>query len=163
MIWFQLHIFPGRIQSRCYQFILCCCFLCFCHGQVRQCYCKFPCQRMIYSIIHYIYIYIFHYIPLCIPLYIFVILNCVKSVRIQSFSGPHFPAFRLNREIYFVNFRVQSESRKIWTRKTTITDSFYSVFKLDLHLFGQDHSKTSNNEIFIQTFLRSNKLHKQMT
>ena len=110
-----------------------------------------------------LYIYIFHYIPLCIPLYIFVILNCVKSVRIQSFSGPHFPAFRLNREIYFVNFRVQSESRKIWTRKTTITDSFYSVFKLDLHLFGQDHSKTSNNEIFIQTFLRSNKLHKQMT
>ena len=89
------------------------------------------------DIFHYtLYIYIFHYIPLCIPLYIFVILNCVKSVRIQSFSGPHFPAFRLNREIYFVNFRVQSESRKIWTRKTTITDSFYSVFKLDLHLFG---------------------------
>ena len=116
------------------------------------------------DIFHYtLYIYIFHYIPLCIPLYIFVILNCVKSVRIQSFSGPHFPAFRLNREIYFVNFRCQSESRKIWTRKTTITDSFYSVFKLDLHLFGQDHSKTSNNEIFIQTFLRSNKLHKQMT
>ena len=89
-----------------------------------------------YIPLYIIYIYIFHYIPLCIPLYIFVILNCVKSVRIQSFSGPHFPAFRLNREIYFVNFRVQSESRKIWTRKTTITDSFYSVFKLDLHLFG---------------------------
>ena len=28
--------------------------------------------------------------------------HCVKSVRIMSYSGPHFPAFGLNTERYFV-------------------------------------------------------------
>ena len=27
---------------------------------------------------------------------------CVKSVRIRSYSGPHFPGFGLNKERYFV-------------------------------------------------------------
>ena len=31
--------------------------------------------------------------------------NCVKSVRIRSYSGPHFPAFRLNN----ISLRIQSE------------------------------------------------------
>ena len=29
--------------------------------------------------------------------------HCVKSVRIRSFSGSDYPAFRLNMEIYSVN------------------------------------------------------------
>ena len=29
---------------------------------------------------------------------------CVKSVRIPSFSGPYFPAFRLNMERYGVTY-----------------------------------------------------------
>ena len=37
----------------------------------------------------------------------------MKSVRIQSFSGPYFPAFGRNTE----HLCVQSECRKIWTRK----------------------------------------------
>ena len=35
------------------------------------------------------------------------------------FSGPYFPAFKLNMEIYFVNLRIQSESRKMQTRKNS--------------------------------------------
>ena len=31
-------------------------------------------------------------------------LHCVKSVRIPSFSGPHFPTFGLNTERYEVSF-----------------------------------------------------------
>ena len=36
--------------------------------------------------------------------------QCVKSVRIRSFSGPYFPAFGLNTERYSVSLRIQSES-----------------------------------------------------
>ena len=35
-----------------------------------------------------------------------------------SFSDPYFLAFGLNTEIYRANLRIQSESGKIWTRKT---------------------------------------------
>ena len=44
--------------------------------------------------------------------------HCVKSVRLRSFSCPHFPAFGLNTETYRVNLRIQSKCGKIWTRKT---------------------------------------------
>ena len=50
--------------------------------------------------------------------------HCVKSVRIQSFSGPYIPAFGLNTKIYSVNLRIQSKCRKIRTRKTSNTDAF---------------------------------------
>ena len=50
--------------------------------------------------------------------------NCVKSVRIWSFSGPYFPAFGLNMERYSVSVRIQSECGKIQARKTPNTDSF---------------------------------------
>ena len=36
-------------------------------------------------------------------------VHCVKIVRIQSCSGPHFPAFGLNKERYSVSLRIQSE------------------------------------------------------
>ena len=52
----------------------------------------------------------------------------VKSVRIRSFSGLHFPAFELNTEIYFANLPIQSKCGKIWTIKTPNTDTFYTVF-----------------------------------
>ena len=42
---------------------------------------------------------------------------CVKSVRIRSYSGPHFPTFGLIRD------------QKIRTRATPNTDIFYPVFK----------------------------------
>ena len=36
-------------------------------------------------------------------------VHCVKSVRIQRFSGPYFSAFGLSSEGYFVSLRIQSE------------------------------------------------------
>ena len=56
------------------------------------------------------------------------IWHCVKSVWIRSFSGPYFPVFGLNTEIYSVNLRIQSECGKIQTRKTQNTDTFYTVW-----------------------------------
>ena len=57
--------------------------------------------------------------------------RCVKTVRIRSFSAPHFPAFGLNMERYGVYLGIQSEYVKIRTRKTPNTDIFdgVSIFK----------------------------------
>ena len=41
-------------------------------------------------------------------------------MRSFSGSGSYFPAFALNMGIYGVNIRIQSERRKVWTRKTSI-------------------------------------------
>ena len=59
--------------------------------------------------------------------------HCVKSVRIQSFSGPYYPAFGLNektereRKSDTVSFRIQSKFGKIRTRKTSNADTFQAV------------------------------------
>ena len=54
-------------------------------------------------------------------------LYCVKSVRIRSYSDPHFPAFGLNAERYSASLRIQSECRKMRARLTPNTDTFYAV------------------------------------
>ena len=51
----------------------------------------------------------------------------VKSVRIRSYFGPHFPAFRLNTERYFLSLRIQSKCEKMRARITPNTDTFYLV------------------------------------
>ena len=51
----------------------------------------------------------------------------VKSVRIRSFSGPYFPAFDLNTEIYRVHCSIQSECGKIRTRKTPNMVTFHPL------------------------------------
>ena len=59
---------------------------------------------------------------------VFVIRNdfhCMKSVQIRSFSGPYFPLFGLNTEIYSANLLIQSEFREI---KTLYLDTFYAMF-----------------------------------
>ena len=53
--------------------------------------------------------------------------HCVKSVCIQSYSGPYSPAFGLNMERYSVSLRIQSESGKMQTRITPNTDTFHAV------------------------------------
>ena len=50
-----------------------------------------------------------------------------KNDRIWSYSGPHFPAFKLNAEIYGVSLRSQSECGKMRTKITPNTDTFYAV------------------------------------
>ena len=50
----------------------------------------------------------------------------MKSVRIWIYSGPHFPAFGLNTERYFVSLRIQSECGKIRALFTQLFISTYS-------------------------------------
>ena len=54
-------------------------------------------------------------------------IHCVKSAHIRSYSGPHFPIFGQNTERYSVSLHIQSKCRKIWTRITPNTDTFYTV------------------------------------
>ena len=56
-------------------------------------------------------------------------INCLKSVRLWNFSGPYFPAFGLNTERYEVSLRIQSECRKIRTRKIPNMDIFHAETK----------------------------------
>ena len=78
---------------------------------------------------------------LCSPSYLFewmAILtwdyHCEKSVFIQSYSDPYFPAFGLNTERYEVSPRIQSECGKIRTRITPNTDTFHAVHCLKVYL-----------------------------
>ena len=68
-----------------------------------------------------------------------VAYHCVKSVQIRSFSGPYFPVFGLNAEIYSVNLRIPSKCGKIRTRKTLYFGSFYAVY---LFKFFKEKRKT---------------------
>ena len=51
----------------------------------------------------------------------------MKSVRIRSYSGPHFPVFGLNVERYSVSLRIQSECGKMQARITPNMSTFYVV------------------------------------
>ena len=62
-------------------------------------------------------------------------LHCVKSVCIQSFSGPYFPAFGLNTERHSVSLHIQSKSGKIRTIKTPNTEIFHAVLNTCLLIF----------------------------
>ena len=44
--------------------------------------------------------------------------------KCEVFSGPYFPVFGLNTEIYRANIRIPSEYRKIRTRKTSASGHF---------------------------------------
>ena len=43
--------------------------------------------------------------------------QCIKSPGIRSFSGPYFPAFGLNMEIYSVNLRISPNAGKYGPEK----------------------------------------------
>ena len=58
--------------------------------------------------------------------------HSVKSVRIRSYFGPHFPSFGLNTERYGVSPCIQSEKVKMRTRITRNTATFYAVFMLNM-------------------------------
>ena len=51
------------------------------------------------------------------------------------FSGPYFPAFGQNTEIYGVNLRILSKCEKIWIRKNSAFGHFSrSVFHMEFNL-----------------------------
>ena len=49
---------------------------------------------------------------------------CEMCPNKEFFSGPYFPAFRLNTDRYEVSLRIQSEWGKIWTRKNSVFGHF---------------------------------------
>ena len=53
--------------------------------------------------------------------------HCVKSARIRSYSGLHFPAYGLNTERYGISLRIQSKCGKIRTRITLNTDISHAI------------------------------------
>ena len=53
-----------------------------------------------------------------------------------AISGPYFPVFGLNTEIYTVNFRIQSEYRKIRTRNNSVF-GYFSRTQLQKKLIGK--------------------------
>ena len=72
--------------------------------------------------------------------------HCVKSVRIRSYSGLHFPAFEVSTERYGVSFRIQSDCGKMRTRIIPNTDTFYAVFEtkvvgMKLNLVGNENQQ----------------------
>ena len=71
--------------------------------------------------------------------------NCAKSVRIWSFSGPYFPAFRLNTKRYRVSLCIQFKCGKIRTRKTQNTDTFHAVYIVSV--FRRDNQELPWNNI----------------
>ena len=56
-----------------------------------------------------------------------------RSVKANHgvFSGPYFPVFGLNTDIYGVNIRIQSEYRKIRTRRNSVFGHFSRGYKID--------------------------------
>ena len=62
------------------------------------------------------------------------------------FSGPCFPVFGLNTEVYGVNLRIQSEYRKIRTRKNSVFGHFSRSVTLEQqYLFQRVFHKLSND------------------
>ena len=57
----------------------------------------------------------------------FCTFTTLKLSLFRVFSGLYFPAFGSNKDIYSVNLRIQFECRKILTRKTPNTDTFYEA------------------------------------
>ena len=50
-----------------------------------------------------------------------------KVSKYGVFSGPYYPLFGLNTEIYSVNLRIQSKCRKYGAEKTPYLDTFHAV------------------------------------
>ena len=80
--------------------------------------------------------------------------HCVKSVHIRSYSGPHFPAFGLNKERYEVSLRIQCKYGKIPTKITPNTNTFHAVnISLGYYVGGKFLSSTEK-KISVKWFIK---------
>ena len=61
----------------------------------------------------------------------------MKSVRIRSLSGPYFPAFGLNTEIYSVNLRIQSTPFSPNAAKDGLEISSEEISMLEILMFTE--------------------------
>ena len=77
-------------------------------------------------------------------------IQCVKSVRIRSYSGPYLAAFRLN---------IQSECRKIGTRITPNMDTFHVMIIFQKRRAScVQHLKNICERLFPYSFLSNKRL-----
>ena len=78
-----------------------------------------------------------------------------KVSKYGVISGPYFPVFGLNTEIYFINFCIQSEYRKIQARNNSVFGHFlrsefcwyklkfiFMCFDVGLKCINQNHCKS---------------------
>ena len=77
-------------------------------------------------------------------------ITAYKVSKYGVFSGPYFPAFELNMEIYEVNLRTQSKCGKIQTRKTPYLDTFHAVYVPVKSILLEQHC--TKNEVSIKDF-----------
>ena len=80
----------------------------------------------------------------------------LKSLFILNFSSPYFLSFGLNKEIYGVNLRIQSEPEKNGPKKLRIrsvinSSSCEELSKYLVDLYSKP-SQTSKIEFFVKTF-----------
>ena len=80
-----------------------------------------------------------------------VSVHCVKSVC-MGFPGLYFPAFGLNTENYKVNLRIQSEYKKMRTRKTPNMDTFYTVVFFKANYFIKSWLNLFNGRRNVKNF-----------
>ena len=82
-----------------------------------------------------------HWIPYSIECFFCKFLHipsCTawKASRYGVISGPYFPAFGMNTEIYFVNLLIQSEYRKIRTRNNSVFGHFSCSDEIQVWICG---------------------------
>ena len=84
-------------------------------------------------------------------------LHNVKGIHFWSFSGPHFPAFRLNMETNSGNIRIHSDNgkrRKNPRIRSLFTQYFpYLVFLHEVPIWKEYYTHT--NQLFLNTVCRT--------
>ena len=78
----------------------------------------------------------------------------MKSVHIRSFSGPHFPEFRLNTDGYGVSLHIQFKWGKIRTGKTPNTDTFHALKSMHIDSVNlQNIFNCSSYKVYIKKLI----------
>ena len=86
--------------------------------------------------------------------------QCVKCVRIRSYSRPCFPAFELNTERYPYLSVFSFECGKIHTRITPNTDTFHAVYVKRAEIFSKSDASFVKTITFFEN-VRANLNHEE--
>ena len=79
---------------------------------------------MLYEVLFLLYISYLCYMFFSYINHIFICITVWKVSKYGVISGPYFPVFGLNTEIYEVNLRIQSKYRKIRPRNNSVFGHF---------------------------------------
>ena len=77
---------------------------------------------------------------------LFIYFTAYKVSKYDVSSGPYFPVFELNTQIYEINsVRIQEKTNQ---KKTPYLDTFHAVF---IYLFTKKTLKSSSKRLFSKT------------